>query len=252
MRRRALLRRRMAGARAAIAFVLAFALVLAFAVAGPGGAAAMPAEGGGVVVYSVGAAEAAAAPSPLLGRLQAEGWELIVNPVSPDIRREREDATALIARVQHLKASGYRRIVLMGEGVGGWISLLANSSFQSPEHGSGIYALIALDANATGATGMERHLQQYKFINILKTQDRTRLALFVYEADPDEAETLGAALPSIVAVRSPIYHVTVEPGLASAAEGPRSSAFAERYGPCILGLLVPAATGAPAGCAPKP
>ncbi|WP_431857707.1 hypothetical protein [Azospirillum sp.] len=224
---------------------------LAVVLAGLGDAAAAPADGQGIVVYSVEAGSPAA-PSPLLRRVQAGGWDLAINPVSADAGRERDDANALIARVQGLKAQGYRRVVLAGEGGGGWVSLLANSSFQSPEHGSGIHAVIALDPHAISAAEADRRLQQYTFINVLKTQDPTRLALFVYEADPDEAETLGAALPLIVAVRTPVHHVAVEPGSAGTADGPRSGAFAERYGPCVLALLAPAVSAPPTACTTQP
>jgi len=189
-----------------------------------------------------------AEPAYLQG-LHKAGWPVVEMVVTVDFATEKEQAGRLLEKVNALRGQGYSRIVLAGEGFGAWVALLANASFESPEQGAGLAAVIAVDASVTRyVAGNEGQWHDYKFINLLKTQDPTRLALFLYDTPRDELSERRDEVRHSLSDPTQMAFIAVEPReMAAAVEGPD---FAKRYGGCLLALLDEKNKTLPAVCAP--
>lgn len=233
--------------RARIAYVLALCLCLA---AGRGHAENLPDCGKGLVLFSVAAGDAAALP-PYLKLIAVDGWTVEVREVAQSYAREDEFAVALRRRIDAARQAGCRRIALVGESFGGWISLLANASFQTPMDSESVQAVVAIDASAAKSEAPRDAWHDYKFVNLLKSQDATHLAVFLYDAPAEEVAERRAEISRSLANRVRDARVMVETAAYEGADGPHGEAFARRYGPLLIELLdgpapVGLATEAPA------
>lgn len=190
--------------------------------------------------------EAGAEPA-YLRDLQADGWEVISILVKPDFQQEREQAQILLARMRALRAKGTSRIVLAGEGYGAWVALVANASFETPEQGAGLLAVIAIDANASRLRlSNSDPWHAYKFINLVKTQDATRLALFLDDVPEEERQDrLSELRHSLSDPNLPTVIAVEPPGSLDKAEG---AGFAHRFGGCLKNLLNGDGKAIPAAC----
>ena len=210
-------------------------------------AEAGPASARGLVIFTV--ADQSAAPPPLVRLLGDDGWDVIVNPVAADFTHEREIGRALFEMSRREEAKGYAKVVLVGESFGAWVSLLANSSWTTPIDGGRLHAVIALDASAAALDGAgDGRWHEYKFINVLKSQDATRLAVFLYDGEAGET---AARQDEIVRslrnhVRFPV--VSVEAAAVAGPDGPRGEGFARRWGGCLKALLDADDDGPAPGC----
>ncbi|CUW39108.1 conserved exported protein of unknown function [Magnetospirillum sp. XM-1] len=186
-----------------------------------------------LILYTVGT-DSPDVPPPVLARFAAEGWTIRVNRVPVDFKREHELGKALFAQARAARAEGFSRVVLAGRSFGAWISLIANSSWSTPVDGSGIHAVIAMDATASGETArIGRQWHDYKFMDVIKTQDPTRLAVIVFDADAEEGETREFEIRRTIR-RPAIPHVAAyEPAPPSID----SEDFARRWGGCLATLL---------------
>lgn len=189
----------------------------------------------------------AGAEPAYLRDLQADGWEVISIPVKPDFQQEGEQAQMLLARMRALRAKGVSRIVLAGEGYGAWVSLVANASFETPEEGAGLLAVIAIDANVSRQSlAKSDQWHAYKFINLVKTQDATRLALFLDDVPEDEREDrLSELRHSLSNPNLPTVIAVEPPGSLDKAAG---QGFAHRFGGCLKDLLRGDGKAIPASC----
>jgi hypothetical protein len=186
-----------------------------------------------LILYTV-ADDAPAEPPPVIGRFQAEGWTIRVNRVPTDFKREHELGKALFSQARAARDEGFSRIVLAGRSFGAWISLIANSSWSTPVDGGGIHAVIALDATASGETArIGRQWHDYKFMDVIKTQDPTRLAVIVLDSDTEEGETRQFEIRRTIR-RPAIPHVAVFEPAPPPLDG---EAFARRWRDCLAVLV---------------
>ncbi|CAA7618231.1 conserved exported hypothetical protein [Candidatus Terasakiella magnetica] len=230
-----------------IIWIAAFLLAALPAVAEPQSLGPKAAKG--LIIHTV-AEDAAEALSPTLMRLRDEGWDVEINRVSVDFAKERELATPLFERTRSAEAEGYAKVVLAGESFGAWISLLANSSWTTPVERGHLFALIAMDASAASlGSATSGRWYEYKFMNVLKSQDATRLAVFLYDAPPEDRLAREDEIRRMLANPERYRLLSVESVAAAGPEGPHSTAFMHRWEPCLVALL---ADAAPAACVPEP
>ncbi|ARJ67401.1 hypothetical protein WV31_17885 [Magnetospirillum sp. ME-1] len=196
--------------------------------------AALPASAENrLILYTVGT-DAPDTPPPVLARFRDEGWTIRVNRVPVDFKREHELGKALFAQARAARDEGFSRVVLAGRSFGAWVSLIANSSWSTPVDGGGIHAVIALDATASGETGrIGRQWHDYKFMDVIKTQDPTRLAVIVFDTDSEEGETRQFEVRRTIR-RPAIPHVAVFEPAPPPLDG---EDFARRWGDCLATLL---------------
>lgn len=186
-----------------------------------------------LILYTVGT-DAPDTPPPVLARFRDEGWTIRVNRVPVDFKREHELGKALFAQARAARDEGFSRVVLAGRSFGAWISLIANSSWSTPVDGGGIHAVVALDATASGETArIGRQWHDYKFMDVIKTQDPTRLAVIVLDSDSEEGETRQFEVRRTIR-RPAIPHVAVFEPAPPPMDG---EDFARRWGDCLATLL---------------
>jgi hypothetical protein len=206
---------------------------------------AAPATAGGRLIIYTAADDVPAEPPPVIGRFAAEGWTIRVNRVPLDFKHEHDLGKDLFHQARAARDEGFSRVVLAGRSFGAWVSLIANSSWSTPVDGGGIHAVLALDATASGQTArVGRQWHDYKFMDVIKTQDPTRLGVVILDSDAEEGETREFEVRRTIR-RPAIPHVVVYEASAPAMDG---EAFARRWGGCLATLLgdevpVPAANG---------
>ncbi|BAE50213.1 alpha/beta hydrolase [Paramagnetospirillum magneticum] len=186
-----------------------------------------------LILYTVGAG-VPEAPPPVLARFRDQGWTIRINRVPVDFRREHDFGKALFDQARAARGEGYSRVVLAGRSFGAWVSLIANSSWSTPVDGGGIHAVIALDATVSAETARHgRQWHDYKFMDVIKTQDPTRLGVMVLDGDAEEGRGREDEIRRTLR-RPGIPHVVVyEP-----APPPLDSEdFARRWGDCLATLL---------------
>lgn len=199
---------------------------------------------GRLIIYTAGD-DVPAEPPPVIARFAAEGWTIRVNRVPTDFKREHDLGKELFRQARAARDESFSRVVLAGRSFGAWVSLIANSSWSTPVDGSGIHAVLAIDATASGQTArVGRQWHDYKFMDVIKTQDPTRLAVVILDSDKEEGETREFEVRRTIR-RPAIPHVVVfEPSPPPVeAEG-----FDRRWGGCLATLLgdevpVPPANG---------
>ncbi len=186
-----------------------------------------------LILYTVGSDAPAELP-PVLARFRDEGWTVRINRVPVDFRREHDFGKALFAQARAARDEGYSRVVLAGRSFGAWVSLIANSSWSTPVDGSGIHAVIALDATVSGETArIGRRWHDYKFMDVIKTQDPTRLAVIVLDTDAEEGRIREDEIRRTIR-RPAIPHVAVYEPSPPPLD---SEGFARRWGDCLATLL---------------
>ncbi len=223
--------------------IVAALAVLAIIVAGRARAESPVADcGKGLVLFSVAADDSSASP-PFLKQIEADGWKVETRAVEPSYPREAEYADALRRRVESVRKQGCQRIALAGESFGAWVSLLANASFQTPPDSTSLQAVIAIDASAAKAKAPRDGWHDYKFINLLKAQNPTRLALFLYDAPADEADDRRDEVSHSLTNQVSGAQVIVETAAFDGADGPHGEAFARRFGARLIEMLDGVANG---------
>ena len=228
--------------------IFAALALLAMVVAGRARAESAGADcGKGLLLFSVAADESSASP-PYLKQIEADGWKVETRVIEPNYQREGQFADALRRRIESARSQGCQRIALAGESFGAWLSLLANATFQTPPDSTRLQAVIAIDASAAKAKAPRDGWHDYKFINLLKAQNPTQLALFLYDAPADEADDRRDEVSHSLTNQVRGAQVIVETAAFDGADGPRGEAFARRYGPRLIEML----DGAVNGNAPAP
>ncbi|MBI3445697.1 MAG: hypothetical protein HY055_10120 [Magnetospirillum sp.] len=228
-------------------FSCVLALLLALLAPLPGVAAS------GLVIYTI-AEDAPAGLPPLLRLFEADGWRIAVNRVAPDFVHEHELGGALFRLTQQAHADGYDKVVLAGRSFGAWISLIANSSWSTPVEGGRVHALIALDASVSAENArIGRRWHDYKFMDVIKTQDPTRLAIILFDDDAEAGQMREDEIRSTIR-RPAIPHLVARDASALAGPGgPDGEDFARRWGECLRRLVADAPPSPPSGwCRPSP
>ena len=206
-----------------------------------------PGKARGMIIYTVQDDSPEGLP-PILGFVRDDGWDVTVNRVAVDFSHDHEIAQVVFARIRQAEMAGYGKVVLAGESFGAWVSLLANSSWTTPVEGGHLHALIVIDPSVAAVDGSDGgRWHEYKFLNVLKSQDSTRLALFLYDATADDRDQREDEVVRML--RNPRLPrvVSVEADTFAGPNGPRSTAFARRWRHCLTALLDEIT---PAACVP--
>lgn len=208
-------------------------LILAVGLLLPHSAIAAPLGGRSLLIYTVDDT-APAAPPPVFAPLRRDGWTIHVNRIPVDFPHEHDLGEALYHQVETARAEGYTRIALAGRAFGAWVSLIANSSWSTPVQGGRVHAIIAVDPTvSTESARIGTQWHDYKFMDVIKTQDPARLGIIIVNPDAEDGQdremeirrTLRRpAIPNLVAFDPAPLPVDGE-------------AFARRWGRCFATLL---------------
>lgn len=202
-------------------------------VRGPGTAA-------GAVIYSAGLARDAApitATPYVVDDLQEAGWDVFrfQPPAAGDIVEVA--AAALADAARELRGRGYKRVALIGQSYGGWLSLAA----AQPQNGP-IDAVVALAPAAFGARGESTQwtANAQALYPLAETVAARRVLVFLFRGDEYDPGGRGIRLRAIFARRNIAAAVIDQPhDLAGHASG-LTRAFARRFGPCIRDFVASA------------
>ncbi|KIL99980.1 hypothetical protein CCC_02769 [Paramagnetospirillum magnetotacticum MS-1] len=182
-----------------------------------------------LILYTIGPDAPGEVP-PVIARFRRDGWDIRVNRIPLDFPHEHDLGKALFTQARAARDEGYSRVVLAGRAFGAWVSLIANSSWSTPVDGGDIHAVIALDPTISGETSrIGRQWHDYKFMDVIKTQDPTRLAVVVLDSDHEEGQTREFEIRRTIR-RPNIPHVVIYEPSPPALDG---EAFARRWGDCL-------------------
>jgi hypothetical protein len=113
----------------------------------------------------------------------------------------------------------------------------ANASFETPIDGESVLAVIAIDASAARSEGPRDVWREHKFMNILKAQDATHLAILLYDAPADKAAERQGEVSRSLASRVQDVRAVADTAAFDASEGPHSDLFAQRCGPRLIQMF---------------
>lgn len=169
-----------------------------------------PEQAQGVVVWGHGSAgprgdDLTATVTPgVVTVLNQAGWDVLRYDRKPAEDRDPAALERLVAGVEALRGSGYRRVVLGGVSRGGWRAMQA-----AAERPGAVYAVVALAPAAWGpvARNGRAELAMTRFAEMLERLRGApvRLAVAVFEADPYDPGPAAraaavAALPGALAL----------------------------------------------------
>jgi hypothetical protein len=169
-----------------------------------------PARARGVVVWGHGSSgprgpdlRATATPG-VVTLLNQAGWDVLRYDRHPAEDRDPAALERLLAGVEALRGSGYRRVVLGGVSRGGWRAMQV-----AAERPDAVYAVVALAPAAWGQVATngrgEVALASFRAVVARLGASGVRLAVAVYDADPydpspAERAAAVAALPGALAL----------------------------------------------------
>jgi len=138
---------------------------------------------------------------------------------------------ALLSAIRQLKTQGYRRIVLMGQSAGGWISLIAAGK------SADVYAVVAT-APAYYGVDRPRYTMNasalYSYLDDIKTG---RIMIAFFTDDPFDPGGRGAEAEAIL-TRHGVPHLIVDRPEGLSGHGASSSGlFYRRFGPCLRTMV---------------
>jgi len=207
-----------------------------------------PAEARGVVIYSHGLAregDPIDATPYVVDDLRDAGWDVV-----RFLRNRSEDSLdasipALAEAVGKLRADGYKRVVLVGQSFGGWISLAA------ARRDAAVDAVVALAPAAFGsrdespATWEENAAQLYP---LAENVTAGRVLVFLFQGDAYDPGGRGERLRAIFDRRHVAAAVVDQPEALAGHNAGLTRGFARRFGPCIRDYIETAEikTGDPA------
>ena len=149
---------------------------------------------------------------------------------------------ALAQLAHYLKMQAYRRVVLAGQSFGAFISLIA------VEHADDVDAVIALAPAAYGsmienpARGWLNALRLYP---ILEQIHSSRIMLFYFKNDIFDPGGRGLQSEEILGARLVPHLIIDRPAALETHWAGSTSAFAARFGPCIMAFVYRGAAAGP-------
>jgi dienelactone hydrolase len=193
----------------------------------------------GAVIYSHGLAregDPISATPYAVDDLQAAGWDVF------RLERSRSEDTlegsvpALADAVRKLRGDGYKRIVLVGQSFGGWISLAA------AQGDAAVDAVVALAPAAFGPRGESPSWNENAdaLYPLAGQVSAARVLVFLFRGDEFDPGGRADRLREIFAARRMAAAVIDRPhDLVGHAAG-LTRAFARRFGPCIRDFIASA------------
>lgn len=210
------------------------------AVRGPGTAQ-------GAVIYTPGLSrdsEPITATPYVVDDLQAAGWDVF--RFAPPAGGVIETAVAALSdAVGDLRGRGYRRIALVGQSFGGWISLAA-----ARPPGAPLDAVVALAPAAFGARGEspEWTANATGLYPLAEAVTAKRVLVFLFRGDPYDPGGRGERLRTIFERRGLVAAVIDDPHDLAGHSAGLTRAFARRFGPCIRDFITRATAGTLFAC----
>ncbi len=210
-----------------------------------------PVEAKGVVIYSHGLAresDAIDATPFVIDDLQASGWDVVRFLRSRSEDTLKASIPGLAEAVRKLRADGYKRVILVGQSFGGWISLAA----AQPEAGS-IDAVVALAPAAFGSRGEAPSWTQNAtaLYPLAESVTAGRVLVFLFQGDDYDPGGRGERLRGIFARRQLAAAVIDKPHALRGHNAGLTRGFARRFGPCIRDYIE-SAEPAPLFVCPEP
>jgi dienelactone hydrolase len=197
-----------------------------------------PGTAQGAVIYSPGLVREGTpitATPYVVDDLQAAGWDVFrfVPPSAGDIVEVA--AAALTDAAQELRGRSYKRIVLIGQSYGGWLSLAAAGGPGEP-----VDAVAALAPAAFGARGESENwtANASALAPLAEAVTAKRVLVFLFRGDEYDPGGRAATLRDIFARRGLAAAEVVDepPGLVGHSAG-LTRAFARRFGPCLRDFI---------------
>jgi len=202
-----------------------------------------PGTAHGAVIYSPGLVREGAAISAtpyVVDDLQAAGWDAFrfAPPAAGDIIEVA--AAALNGAAQELRQRGYKRVVLIGQSYGGWLSLAAASAPGTP-----VDAVVALAPAAFGARGeaAEWMANATALMPLAEAVNARRVLVFLFRGDDYDPGGRASALRDIFVRRGLAAAVIDEPHDLVGHSAGLTRAFARRFGPCLRDFVDRAEAG---------
>jgi pimeloyl-ACP methyl ester carboxylesterase len=171
------------------------------------------------------------APPSFVTLLRDDRWDIFRLERPPGGDSLNTSTEALLAAVRQLKAQGYRRIVLMGQSAGAWISLICAGKSED------VYAVIA---TAPAYYGVDRPTftmnasALYDYLDDIKT---ARIMIAFFTDDPFDPGGRGDEAEAILE-RHHVPHLIIDrPEGLSGHGAARNALFYHRFGPCLRAMV---------------
>jgi len=196
-----------------------------------------PGTAAGAVIYAPGLARDGApitATPYVVDDLQAAGWDVFrfVPPAAGDIIEIA--ATALADAARELHERSYKRIALIGQSYGGWLSLAAARPATQP-----IDAVVALAPAAFGARGQSADWKANAtaLLPLAEAVTARHVLVFLFTGDEYDPGGRAGGLREVFARRGIDAAVIDEPHDLIGHSAGLTRAFARRFGPCLRDLV---------------
>jgi dienelactone hydrolase len=191
----------------------------------------------GAVIYTAGLTrdrEPITATPYAVDDLQQAGWDVFrfAPPAGGTVIETA--AAALADAARGLRGGGYKRIALIGQSFGGWISLAAARPPDPP-----VDAVVAFAPAAFGARGdsPEWTANAAGLYPLAEAVTARHVLVFLFRGDAYDPGGRGARLRTIFAQRRLAAAVVDEPHDLAGHSAGLTRAFARRFGPCIRDFI---------------
>ncbi len=207
-----------------------------------------PGTAAGAVIYAPGLVRDGApitATPYVVDDLQGAGWDVFrfVPPAAGDIIEVA--ATALADAARELHERSYKRIALVGQSYGGWLSLAAARPGTPP-----VDAVVALAPAAFGARGQSAdwRANATALLPLADAVSARHVLVFLFKGDEYDPGGRAGPLRKIFARRAIDAAVIDEPHDLMGHSAGLTRAFARRFGPCLREVVERAEPAGPFDC----
>lgn len=163
--------------------------------------------------------------------MRDDHWDVFRLDRPPEGESPNTSTEALLEAVGRLKTEGYRRIVLMGQSAGAWISLIAAGK------STDIYAVIATAPAYYGVDRPRFTMNASALYDYLDDIKSARVMIAFFNDDPFDPGGRGARADAILG-RHGVPHLIVDRPDGLNGHGASSSAlFYHRFAPCLRAMV---------------
>ncbi|WP_203075201.1 alpha/beta fold hydrolase [Falsiroseomonas ponticola] len=175
-------------------------------------------------------------PQAWLRHLNHAGFDIWRFDREPEADTVRRAAGWMRADLAALRAQGYRRVVAAGQSRGGWNALQA---LDTPGLAEVTIAIAPAALASMDEAGQARQMAALRAVLAGAVPGQARVAVANFRDDPFDGlpEERAAALRALAPALRAFLLIDRPEGLAGHAAG-ASTAFAQRYGPCLLRFVV--------------